>query len=229
MKNLPEQVAHTPIFQPIPAEELPDLLTLLNAQLRHFSKDETIYNQGQLERMSGVVLKGMAELHFCDENYNLVNLIHLKEGELFGAAMLLAGQRSLPMELLALTDCEVLFLDFSKLIAPDGTVPADLSLAAHQLTASLLQEFARRLQFLNTRVRILSQRRLRDKVKVYLQGLPRTGDGVISLPMNRNRLAEYLSVDRSALSRELSHLQHDGLLEVRGRTVRLLDETFLWD
>lgn len=227
MKNVPEVVQNAKLFSHIPSEDLPELLALLNAQLRRFSKDETIYSQGQLERMSGVVLKGTAELHFCDENFNLVNLIHLKEGELFGAAMLLAGQRSSPMELLALTDCEVLFLDFSKLIAPDGTVAATLSPAAHQLTANLMQEFARRLQFLSARVRILSQRRLRDKVKVYLQGLPRSEDGIITLPMNRNQLADYLYVDRSALSRELSHMQDDGILEVRGRELRLKDLTFL--
>ncbi|MEE3311630.1 MAG: Crp/Fnr family transcriptional regulator [Acutalibacteraceae bacterium] len=227
MKNVPETVQNAKLFSHIPLDDLPELLTLLNAQLRRFSKDETIYNQGRLERMSGVVLKGTAELHFCDENFNLVNLIHLKEGELFGAAMLLAGQRSSPMELLALTDCEVLFLDFSKLIATDGTVTATLSPAAHQLTANLMREFAQRLQFLSARVRILSQRRLRDKVKVYLQGLPRTEDGVITLPMNRNQLADYLYVDRSALSRELSHMQDDGILEVRGRELHLLDLTFL--
>lgn len=229
MTSLPENVIDIHLFQHIPADELPGLFTLLDAQLRHFSKDEAIYNQGQLKHMSGVVLNGTAELHFCDENFNLVNLTHLNEGELFGAAMLLAGQKANPMELLALTDCDVLFLDFSRLLGSDGSVARDLSPAAHQLTANLMQEFARRLRFLNDRVRILSQRRLRDKVKVYLQGLPKTEDGTITLPMNRYQLADYLYVDRSALSREFSHMQADGLLEVHGKTVRILDDTFLWN
>ena len=90
-----------------------------------------------------------------------------------------------------------------------------------------MQEFARRLQFLNLRVRILSQRRLRDKIKVYLQTLPHTEEGLIHLPMNRNKLADFLYADRSALSRELSRMQEEGILEVKGRDLRLKDLTFL--
>ncbi|MBR1704862.1 MAG: Crp/Fnr family transcriptional regulator [Clostridia bacterium] len=220
----PEQLEHIAIFRNIPKEELPGLLKLLNGLPRRFFKGETIYNQGQVQRMSGIVLSGTAELHFCDENFNLVNLIHLKEGEVFGAAMTLTGKTSSPMELLALSDCDILFLDFTVLL---GGATATLSPAAHQLTVNLMQEFARRLQFLNLRVRILSQRRLRDKIKVYLQTLPHTEEGLIHLPMNRNKLADFLYADRSALSRELSRMQEEGILEVKGRDLRLRDLTFL--
>lgn len=220
----PEYLEHVSIFRNIPSTELPSLLKLMNGVDKRFSKGETIYNQGQVQRMSGVVLSGTAELHFCDENFNLVNLIHLKEGELFGAAMTLAGKNSSPMELLALSDCEILFLDFTALLEQDASA---LSPAAHQVTVNLMQEFAKRLQFLSVRVRILSQRRLRDKVKVYLQTLPHTEEGLIDLPMNRNQLADFLYVDRSALSRELSRMQDEGILEVRGRQLRLRDLSFL--
>lgn len=220
----PEQLGSIGIFRGIPGEELPELLKLLNSVTKRFLKGETIYNQGQVQRMSGIVLSGTAELHFCDENFNLVNLIHLKEGEVFGAAMTLTGKTSSPMELLALSDCEVLFLDFTVLLDED---PSALSPAAHRLTVNLMQEFARRLQFLNVRVRILSQRRLRDKIKVYLQTLPHTEDWVFHVPMNRNKLADFLYADRSALSRELSHMQEEGILEVKGRDLRLKDLTFL--
>ena len=223
MTDLTSSISKSPLFRNIPPEQYDELLSLLRAKERHFSKGETIYNQGQLQRLSGIVLSGTAELHFCDENYNLVNLIHLHEGELFGAAISLTGGKTSPMELCAVTDCHILFLDFSVLLDANGDAPEELSPAAHQLTVNLLQGFARRLQFLSGKVRVLSQRRLRDKIKVYLQTLPRTEDGLITLTMNRIRLADYLYVDRSALSRELSRMQKDGLLEVKGKTIRIID------
>ena len=216
------------VFHGISEQELPALLTALDAQEKAFRKGETIYNQGSFRRMSGLLLEGSAELHFCDEDFNLVNLIHLSEGDLFGAAMLLAGNRSSPMELLALTDCRVLFLDFS-ILTDESRTQAGRSAAEQQLTCNLLQVFARRMQFLSQRVRILSQRKMRDKIKVYLQGLPRGEDGTILLPMNRSQMADFLYVDRSALSRELSRMKDKGVLDVHGRTLRILDEDFLFE
>lgn len=216
-----------PTFRNIPKEEIPELISALNGHRKAFLKGETIYNQGQVQPMSGVILSGTAELHFCDENYNLVNLIHLKEGELFGAAMTLTGKKSSPMELLALSDCDVLFLDFTPLLTPNVACAESLSPALRQLTVNLMVEFAQRLQFLNVRVRVLSQRRLRDKIKVYLQTLPHSEDGVFHLPMNRNKMADFLYADRSALSRELSNMQSEGILKISGRELHLLDLSFL--
>ena len=222
MKKPGTVLAASPLFSNISAEALPELLENMNGVEKTFQKGEIIYSEGLSHRLSGVMLEGTAELHFCDEDFNLVSLIHLSEGDLFGAAMELSGKKNSPMELCALSDCRVLFLDFTTLLSEDTDSPV-----VSQFTKNLLQEFARRMQFLNMRVRILSQRRLRDKIKVYLQQLPQAPDGTIRLPMNRSKLADFLYVDRSALSRELSRMQEDGILQLDGKTVRLLDKTFL--
>ena len=73
----------------------------------------------------------------------------------------------------------------------------------------------------------MGQKRLRDKLKVYLQSQRPQIDGTIVLPYNRNELANFLYVDRSALSRELSRMQQEGILTYQGSVFHILDRSFL--
>ncbi len=68
---------------------------------------------------------------------------------------------------------------------------------------NLMRDFARRSLFLNQKIRILGQKKLRDKLKIYLVSLPSGTDGKINIPFSKAELAEYLYADRSALSRAL--------------------------
>lgn len=77
------------------------------------------------------------------------------------------------------------------------------------------------------KMRILAQNRLRNKLKLYLQSLTIGPEGDLCLNMGRSELAEYLCVDRSALSRELSRMQKEGILTVQGQHVHMLDKGFL--
>ncbi len=67
-----------------------------------------------------------------------------------------------------------------------------------QVTTNLMQEFARQVMFFNSKIRILSQKKLRDKLKIYLQTLEIAPDGTVCLPYSRRELSEYLYADRSA-------------------------------
>ncbi len=77
------------------------------------------------------------------------------------------------------------------------------------------------------KMRILAQKWLRSRIKVYLQGLPAGPDGEIFLEMGRGELADYLCVDRSALSRELGRMQKEEILAYKGQRVTVLDKEFL--
>lgn len=91
-----------------------------------------------------------------------------------------------------------------------------------QVSANLLQSMAEQLLFFNTKVRILAQKRLRDRLKIYLQTLTPNADGCYHLPYSRAELADFLCVDRSALSRELCRMRDEGLLVFSGTRIKLL-------
>lgn len=97
-----------------------------------------------------------------------------------------------------------------------------------QVMVNLMEEYARQIAQLNTKIRILSQKKLRDKLKIFFQTQQLSADGVITLPFNRREMADYLCADRSALSRELCRMRDDGILTFAGRTVTILDKPFLF-
>lgn len=83
------------------------------------------------------------------------------------------------------------------------------------------------LVFFNTKVRILAQKRLRDRLKIYLQTLTPDSKGCYHLLYSRTELADFLCVDRSALSRELCRMRDEKLLEFSGARIKILDHDFL--
>ena len=97
-----------------------------------------------------------------------------------------------------------------------------------QVTANLMQDMAQQLLFFNTKVRILAQKRLRDRLKIYLQTLTPDEKGCYSLPYTRTELADFLCVDRSALSRELCRMRDERILDFSGAKIHLLNSTFLY-
>ena len=126
--------------------------------------------------------------------------------------------------LYASSDCTVMLLDFSALMS-QKTLACPCRM---QVTANLMQDMAQQLLFFNTKVRILAQKRLRDRLKIYLQTLTPDEKGCYSLPYTRTELADFLCVDRSALSRELCRMRDERILDFSGAKIHLLNPTFLY-
>ena len=128
-----------------------------------------------------------------------------------------------PVCLRTASDCTVMLLDFGVLLSESSMgCPCRM-----QVTANLMQEFARQVMFFNSKIRILSQKKLRDKLKIYLQTLEIAPDGTVCLPYTRRELSEYLYADRSALSRELCKMRDEGILNFSGSRLQILDPDFL--
>ena len=149
-----------------------------------------------------------------------MTLIRLQKGDVFGAECACSAELFNQVYLRALTRCCIMTLDFSVLLS-EKTMTCPYRL---QVTANLLQEFARQVTFLTTRIHILSQKRLRDKLKLYLGSLERTEDGYVHIPFSRSALSEFLYADRSAVSRELCRMRDEGLIELYGNRVRIIEK-----
>jgi len=135
-----------------------------------------------------------------------------------------SGGTAGPVCLRASSGCTVMQLDFSALLSQKTlTCPCRM-----QVTANLMQDMAQQLLFFNTKVRILAQKRLRDRLKIYLQTLTPDEKGCYSLPYTRTELADFLCVDRSALSRELCRMRDERILDFSGAKIHLLNPTFLY-
>lgn len=178
---------------------------------------------GDQDFCAGILLEGDLKEFIYDENANPTVIRHLQSGAVFGAELTCGSSLASQFYLETSVRSKVLLLDF-KILLSQSTLTCPYRM---QVTANLLQEMANQIALFNTKVRILSQKKLRDKIKVYLQTQEISADGVIHLPMNRTKLAEFLYADRSALSRELCRLQDEGILSFSGSKITLLDSHFL--
>ena len=134
-----------------------------------------------------------------------------------------AGQVASHVYIHTVEKSKILMLDFAALLS-EKTFSCSCRM---QVTTNLMQEFARQVMFFNSKIRILSQKKLRDKLKIYLQTLEIAPDGTVCLPYSRRELSEYLYADRSALSRELCKMRDEGILNFSGSRLQILDPDFL--
>ena len=191
--------------------------------MEEYHAGDSLFNAGDRNFRAGIVLSGNLEEYIYDENANQIVIGHLRDGSIFGAELVCGSSLSSQFYLEACEETKVLLLDFKPLLSPSTlTCPCRM-----QITANLLQELANQVNYFNTKVRILSQKKLRDKLKVYLHTLEITKDCVIHLPFTRSKLAEFLNVDRSALSRELCRMRDEGILSFSGSKITILDRNFL--
>lgn len=211
------------MFNGIQPRKYNEVLSCLNASVRQYPRNAHIVELGEQSHNTGVLLDGSMEEFLYDENGNQVGICSFSAGQVFGAELACTGWTTSPVCLRAATDCTVMLLDFSALMSQQTlTCPCRM-----QVTANLMQDMARQLLFFNTKVRILAQKRLRDRLKIYLQTLTPDEKGCYTLPYNRTGLADFLCVDRSALSRELCRMRDEGVLDFSGSKLQLLDPEFV--
>lgn len=211
------------LFRGIAEAELPDALRWLNTTEKTYRKGEMVFMIGDTMKHAGIVLEGTVSVSFLDESDNSVNMNVFSQGNLFGESLAYLGGNKSPVQMEASSKCRIAFFDFKAVMSAKEYAKGYQA----TLTANLLRDFARQNFFLNRKLRIMSQKRLRDRVKVYLRGQGIAPDGLICVPLSRNEWAEFMGVNRSALSRELSNMQAEGILKVVGKDVRLLDKSFL--
>lgn len=224
MEKYLSQLAQTPLFSSLAATEIPQMLSCLEAKLIPFRSKEVIFYQDQIVKEIAVVLAGTVQVLTVDTLGNRTITTALHRGELFGRLGSSAEQMKSPVAVEAVTDCDVLFLRFDKLVAPCSNACRFHS----RVIANMMSVLADRNLLMNKKLAILSQRSIREKLLTFLLWQSEiAGSPAFTIPYNRDELADFLSVNRSALSRELSLMVNEGLLETQRSHFRLFDEAFI--
>jgi len=198
-----------PLFAGIKEAELLTLLDCLSASEKKFKKGSYIFMSGETVNFIGLVLSG--SVHIIREDFwgNRAILAHIGPGGLFGEAFSCAQIKKLPVSAFAAETAVVLLLDYRKII----TTCSSACMFHTGLIKNMLRILAEKNVMLTQKMEFITQRTTREKVLAYLSAQARqAGGGNFEIPFNRQELAEYLSVDRSAMSRELSKMQDEGIL-----------------
>ena len=206
------------LFDGIKDEQLADAIKLLNGHIKKVVKDDYIVQLGGTIQYAGLLLKGKIESSFQNENFDQITMHTFTGGYLFGEGLVINHAKNSPVQVRAVEDSVVLFIDLEMIYAA-----ADNSPIRNILAGNLIKSLAKKNLILNQKVRILSQKSLRDRIFIYLRTLPRDKDGYAKIPFTQTALAEYLGVNRSALSRELGRMQNEGLLVIDGKRIKIID------
>ena len=209
MNNYLPLLQTTTLFAGLSAAELSTLLSQLGGSVRSYGKGEALVLAGEPSRRVGIVLSGELEA------YRPV------PGGVFGD-VLGGSSLSSPVTVLAAAPCEVLLLPYERLLLSDGS-------PAHQrVVQNLVRTISDKYFSLSRRIDLLVMKSLRAKVAAYLLSeAARAHSLTFSIPFSRIQLADYLNCDRSALSRELSTMQKEGLIDTYRSSFKLLEPDVL--
>lgn len=215
-----EFLAGTSLFNGVNPAEIQGMLSCLSAREKKYKKDEIIFAAGSQVREIGLVLSGSVNIvvNFYWGTSNIFG--HVKSGEIFAENHAAIPGRELIGDVVAAEDTTVLFMTLAKVVTT-----CDNRCTFHQrLTHNLLLISAKKSLELSTRMMHTAPKSLRERLLSYLseQAIV-NGDSHFTIPFNRQQLADYLGVDRSAMSGELSKMKKEGLIEYRKNEFTLFE------
>lgn len=202
-------LTQTLLFQGTTEKEAKTMLSCLGASTRLYVKGEVIYHAGQTVEALGLVLSGGVLVQSVDLWGNNSILSHVEAGQIFAETYACVPGEPLMVNVTASEKSKILFLDAAHILK---TCPS--SCAHHnKLIQNLMQISARKNLELSRRILHTSSKSIRARLLSFLsEQAKRTGGYQFTIPFNRQQLADYLSVDRSAMSNELSKMQKEGIL-----------------
>lgn len=198
-----------PLFAGMDTAEISDALHCLSAKERQYAKGQAVFLAGQHVVTVGIVLAGGVHVEKDDYWGNRTILAHIGPGELFGEAFACAGVEKLPVSVTAAEKTRVMLVDYNKIV----TTRAPGCSFHTRLVQNMLRILAQKNVVLTQKMETITQRTTREKLLAYLSAQARqAGSRRFAIPFNRQELADYLAVDRSAMSAQLSQMQREGLL-----------------
>lgn len=196
------------LFHGLREAQIREMLPCLSARQSRFRRGQFLLRAGDRVAFAGILLSGEAEVLQEDFWGNRNLLAAIGPGDLFAEAFACAHAVS-PVSVLCKTDGSVLYLNVRAVFSP-----CEKACAQHKaLSQNLIRVLAEKNMQLNEKVGFLSQRTTREKLLAYLSAQARrAGSASFRIPFDRQQLADFLSVNRSAMSAELSRMQREGLL-----------------
>lgn len=209
----------TELFRGAAPKEAEKLLRCLNASVREYEKGEVICHTGQTVERLGMVLWGGVTIESDDIWGNKSILSHVEPGAIFGETYACISGEPLLINVVAAERSQILFLEIAR--ALDGR--ADACPFRGRLVQNLLQICARKNLLLSRRILHTSSKTIRGRLLSYFsEQAQKSGSRRFTIPFNRQQLADYLNVDRSALSGELSKMKAEGILSYEKNTFTLI-------
>lgn len=215
-------VSRTALFHGCSEDDIKKLLHCLDSTTYKYGKGDAIYWAGTAVTSIGLVLSGSVQIESNDIWGNRSILGVTDPGDIFAEAYACVPNEPLIVSVIANADCEILFLNVEKMFQ----LCADACPSHNQLIRNLITIGARKNLQLSHRMFHISSKTIRGRLMSFFsEQAAIQGRTKIVIPFDRQQLADYLNLDRSALSKELGKMKKDGLLEYHKNTFDLKIDT----
>ena len=207
-----DMIQQVALFRGMDEAELAAALSALSAKEKTYEKDETILYAGNVSEHMGLVLEGSVTIESNDVWGNRTILSHIEKGGTFAETYALLEDEPMLVDVIANEKSNILFLRIGSL----NLLQQDISPWRVKLIGNLLRISSQKNLHLSGRSFHTAPKSIRGRVMAYLNLVSlQKRTTAFDIPFDRQQLADYLNVERSALSRELSNMQQDGLIIVR--------------
>ncbi len=219
MKKYVSVLKRTQLFAGVGDDEIASMLSCLGARLYTYKKGEYVLRQG--EHLNDIIVLVNGNLHIQKDDYwgNRSILGQIAVGEMFGEAYVAPESGALLNDVVAVDDSAVIFFDVKRIITTCSSVCRFHAMVVQNIFFAISEKNRKLVQKLGH----MSKRSTREKLISYLsEEAKRHNSSSFTIPFNRQQLADFLSVDRSAMSNELCKMRDEGLLEFEKNQFKLL-------
>lgn len=212
MEQYFEVLEKCPLFKGVQRDDISGILKCFEVKIKEYRKGETVFLQGDAVNFFGIVLEGSIQIIRNDYYGNRSIVTTTMPSQLFAETFAFTKASSVPLSAWASSDSTIMLINPEKIIGQCSRACSFHS----RIISNLIKVMASKNLEINKKLEIVSKRTTRDKLMTYLfLTSQELGIKSFTVPFNRQELADYLEVDRSGLSAEISKLKKDGKLLCR--------------
>lgn len=206
------------LFYNIDNRQKQRILHDLEASTTTYKKNNIIMSSVKQDNIICILVSGHIQIIKNDYNGNRTIIEDLKENSIFGT--ITSSISNNEYEIFTKEDSKIIIIDFNEIITYDETK----SYYFNQFLKNILKIMSNKIKKNNERIEILTNKTIRDKLLAYfkINNINKT----IILPFTLTDLADYLAVNRSAMTRELKNLKEEGLIEIKDKKIKILYDLF---
>lgn len=214
-----QEISQSKIFNMASEFECQAMVFCFKTRFKNFNKGDVVVSQGDAMQDVVLMLKGGANIQNLDSNGNVSILKRMKKGDVYGVESAYAGEMIYKDSVIATEKSLVMFLDKHRLITP-----CENKCKRHEFVVrNLMKIVADQNLELQEKITHISKKTIRDKLLSYFATMSiKSNSAYFEIPFNKTELANYLSVDRSAMSTELSKMREEGIIDYDKKQYRLI-------
>jgi CRP-like cAMP-binding protein len=216
MEKYAKELSKSPLFKDISLEDILNILEKIPYEINTYNKDEIIAIEGDDCHALGIILKGKIEIQKIFPSGQIMTINNFKEGNIFGESLVFLDKHTYPATITAMEYSEIMYIEKSNIIK--------LSVLDTRVLINFVSILSNRILMLNNRISNLSQDSIRKKVANYLLFEYENQKNLfIELPFSRKKMAELLNIPRPSLSRELTNMRDEEIIDFDKNIIKIIN------